>query len=62
MRIGPSFIKIGKAILYPVSELDRLDKFNLVVWSPPDLCRWRNMLRPLSRIFIAAIQVPGDAI
>lgn len=23
MRIGPSFIKIGKAVLYPVSELDR---------------------------------------
>ena len=23
MRIGPSFIKIGKAILYPLEELDR---------------------------------------
>ena len=23
MRIGPSFIKIGKAVLYPVCELDR---------------------------------------
>jgi hypothetical protein len=23
MRIGPSFIKIGKAVLYPVEELDR---------------------------------------
>jgi hypothetical protein len=31
MRIGPSFIKIGKAVLYPASELDRWDKFNLVV-------------------------------
>jgi hypothetical protein len=34
MRIGPSFIKIGKAILYPVSELDRWDKFNLVMCRP----------------------------
>lgn len=31
MRIGPSFIKIGRAVLYPVSELDRWDKSNLVV-------------------------------
>ncbi|MGO9430308.1 helix-turn-helix transcriptional regulator [Rhodoblastus sp.] len=31
MRIGPSFIKIGKAVLYPASELDRWDKSNLVV-------------------------------
>jgi hypothetical protein len=23
MRIGPSFIRIGKAILYPLEELDR---------------------------------------
>lgn len=34
MRIGPSFIKIGKAVLYPVSELDRWDKSNLVVCRP----------------------------
>ena len=31
MRIGPSFLKIGKAILYPSSELDRWDKSILVV-------------------------------
>ena len=31
MRIGPSFIKIGKAILYPLEELDRWDRRNLVV-------------------------------
>ena len=30
-RIGPSFIKIGKAILYPVNELDRWDRSNLVL-------------------------------
>lgn len=31
MRIGPSFIKIGKAVLYPVQELDQWDRSNLVV-------------------------------
>lgn len=30
-RIGPSFIKIGKAVLYPVNELDRWDRSNLVL-------------------------------
>lgn len=30
MRIGPSYIKIGKTPLYPVSELDRWDQSNLV--------------------------------
>lgn len=34
MRIGPSFIKIGKAVLYPVGELDRWDKFNFVICRP----------------------------
>jgi hypothetical protein len=26
MRIGPSFIKTGKAILYPLEELDRRNR------------------------------------
>lgn len=34
MRAGPSYIKIGKAVLYPVSELDRWDKSNLVICRP----------------------------
>ncbi len=34
MRIGPSFIKIGKAILYPLEELNRWDRGNLVVCRP----------------------------
>ena len=34
MRIGPSFIKIGKAILYPLEELDRWDRRSLVVCRP----------------------------
>ncbi|MFJ6321998.1 MULTISPECIES: helix-turn-helix domain-containing protein [unclassified Rhizobium] len=29
-RIGPSFVKIGKSVLYPVYELDRWDRSNLV--------------------------------
>ncbi len=31
MRIGPTFLKIGKAILYPVSELDAWDEKNRVM-------------------------------
>ena len=34
MRIGPSFIKIGKAILYPLEELNRWDRRNLIVCRP----------------------------
>jgi len=30
MRIGPPFVKIGKAVLYPSSELDAWDKKNTV--------------------------------
>lgn len=29
-RIGPSFVKIGKAVLYPLDELDAWDKMNRV--------------------------------
>lgn len=29
-RIGPSFIKVGKAILYPIDELERWDRSNLI--------------------------------
>ena len=35
MRIGPSFLKIGKAILYPVSELDAWDEKNRVTCRAP---------------------------
>jgi hypothetical protein len=31
MRIGPTFVKIGKAVLYPVAELDAWDKKNTVI-------------------------------
>lgn len=30
MRLGPSFVKIGKAVLYPVDELDAWDELNKV--------------------------------
>lgn len=30
MRVGPAFVKIGKAVLYPVDELNAWDKKNLV--------------------------------
>jgi hypothetical protein len=29
-RIGPAFVKIGKAVLYPIDELDAWDQKNLV--------------------------------
>jgi hypothetical protein len=31
MRIGPTFVKIGKAVLYPVEELDAWDQKNMVI-------------------------------
>jgi len=34
MRVGPSFLKIGKAILYPLGEFDRWDQQNLIVCRP----------------------------
>ena len=30
MRIGPTFVKIGKAVLYPTTELDAWDQKNMV--------------------------------
>jgi hypothetical protein len=30
MRVGPAFVKIGKAVLYPIAELDAWDKRNMV--------------------------------
>ena len=44
MRIGPSFIKIGKAILYPLEELDRRDRRSLVV---NDRSYWRKLRRDM---------------
>jgi hypothetical protein len=34
MRIGPGFIKIGKAVLYPITELDAWDRKNMVICRP----------------------------
>jgi hypothetical protein len=30
LRVGPAFIKVGKAVLYPVEQLDAWDRKNLV--------------------------------
>jgi hypothetical protein len=32
MRIGPAYIKIGKAVLYPVEALDTWDRDNTVTF------------------------------
>jgi hypothetical protein len=29
-RIGPSFVKVGKSVLYPATELDAWDRGNIV--------------------------------
>jgi len=34
MRIGPPFVKIGRAVLYPVSELEKWDRANMVTCRP----------------------------
>jgi hypothetical protein len=31
MRVGPPYVKVGKAVLYPVQELDEWDRTNLVI-------------------------------
>ena len=31
LRIGPPYLKIGKVPLYPIEELDRWDRSNLVL-------------------------------
>lgn len=38
MRVGPTFIKIGKAVLYPVNELDAWDEQNKVPCRSPKKC------------------------
>ncbi|RZN33512.1 DNA-binding protein [Bradyrhizobium sp. Leo121] len=50
MRIGPSFMKIGKATLYPLEELDRWDRRNLVVCRPSRLLLWRKRRGEMCRI------------
>jgi hypothetical protein len=34
-RIGPSFVKIGKAVLYPVDALNAWNEENLVICDAP---------------------------
>jgi hypothetical protein len=35
MRIGPAFVKIGKAVLYPLDALNVWDEENLVICDAP---------------------------
>ncbi len=35
MRIGPSFVKVGKGVLYPVGELEAWDRRNVVQCRAP---------------------------
>lgn len=35
LRIGPSFVKLGKSILYPIEQLDRWDQENFVTCHAP---------------------------
>ena len=34
LRIGPPFMKVGKAVLYPADELDSWDRLNMVACRP----------------------------
>ena len=38
MRVGPTFVKVGKAVLYPIRSLDAWDEKNTVT------CRASNRL------------------
>lgn len=31
LGVGPSYVKVGKAVLYPVEELEAWDRYNKVV-------------------------------
>ena len=44
MRVGPGFVKVGKAVLYPVDQLDAWDQSNLVTCraSPSALMRGQD--------------------
>lgn len=43
MRLGPSFVKIGKSVLYPIDELDAWDERNRVQCRAP--CRPAERIR-----------------
>ena len=30
LRVGPSYVKVGKGVLYPISELEAWDRKNVV--------------------------------
>jgi hypothetical protein len=46
IRVGPAFVKIGKAVLYPLVELDAWDKENLVICRASRSVRTREREHP----------------
>lgn len=46
MRIGPSFLKIGKSVLYPVSELQAWDRRNLMKCQHSNQSDWHPAALP----------------
>lgn len=34
LKVGPSFLKLGKSILYPLAELEAWERKNMVICSP----------------------------
>ena len=45
LKIGPSFVKLGKVVLYPLQELEAWDKRNLIVCQSA-----RQTTTPVNRI------------
>ena len=43
MRIGPTFVKVGKAVLYPITELDAWDQKNMVTSVRQSSSAWMSM-------------------
>ncbi|MQB43189.1 DNA-binding protein [Rhizobium sp. ICMP 5592] len=34
LKIGPSFLKLGKSVLYPLAELETWERKNMVICAP----------------------------
>jgi hypothetical protein len=34
LKVGPSFLKLGKSVLYPLAELETWESKNMVICSP----------------------------
>ena len=54
IRIGPAFVKVGKSVLYPASELDIWDEKNVVMCSAA-----RVALGPVSKSLTTNMEIPS---